>query len=130
MMSGRKSAQASESWAISSRARSRSVPRPCMTWTKPASSGSPTRSTVTSLLSRKLASPENSLEVSAHQRSCSGRSLLRRAASSDSNRARAMNRPSSVTPAVDPSHPIAPGASSAAHRSIAARTFAASSTCP
>jgi hypothetical protein len=83
MMSGRKSAHASESWAISSRARSGSVPRPRMIWTKPAS-----------------------------------------------NRARAMNRPSSVTPAVDPSHPIAPGASSAAHRSIAARTAAASSTCP
>jgi hypothetical protein len=101
-----------------------------MTWTKPASSGSPTRSTVTSLESLKVASPSNSRAVSAHQRSCSGRPLLRRAASSDSKRARAMKRPSSVTPAVDPSQPMAPGATSAAHRSSAARTCPASATCP
>ena len=101
-----------------------------MTWTKPASSGSPAASTVTSLLSRKLGSPVNSREVSLHHRSCSGRSLLRRAASSDSKRASAMKRPSSVTPAVEPSQPLAPGASSWTQRSIAARTFAASSTCP
>src|SRR4029453_6989255 len=67
---------------MSSRARSGSLPRPCMTWTKPAASGSPVTSTVTSLLSLKLASPVNNLEVSAHQRSSSGRSLLARGASS------------------------------------------------
>src|SRR5215211_8222202 len=38
-MSGRKSAHAAESWDMSSRARSESVPWPCMTWTKPAVSG-------------------------------------------------------------------------------------------
>ena len=80
-----------------------------MTWTKPAASGSPVTSTVTSLLSLKLASPVNNSEVSAHQRSCSGRSLFRRAACSDAKRARAMKRPSSVTPAVEPSQPLAPG---------------------
>ena len=87
-------------------------------------------STMTSLLSLKVASPVNSLAVSAHHRSCSGRSLLRRAASSDSKRASAMNRPSSVTPAVEPSQPLAPGASSRAHRSSAARACSGSDTCP
>jgi hypothetical protein len=38
-----------------------------MTWTNPAASGSPVTSTVTSLLSLKLASPMSSLEVSAHR---------------------------------------------------------------
>jgi hypothetical protein len=43
---------------------------------------------------------------------------------------RAMNRPSSVTPAVEPSQPVAPGASSWTHRSSAARACPASDTCP
>src|SRR4029450_70612 len=99
MVSGRKAAQAPESWLMSSRARSGSVPRPCMTWTNPAVSGSPTVSGMTSVLSLKVGSAVNSLAVSDHQRSCSGRLLLARAASSDSKRARAMKRPSSGTPA-------------------------------
>ena len=52
------------------------------------------------------------------------------AASSDSNRARAMNVPSSVTPVVLPSHPVAPGARSACHLSRTARTLPASDTLP
>lgn len=91
-----------------------------MTWTKPAWSGSPLMSRSTSVLLRKVTSPANSLDVCAHQSSCSGRSLLRCAASSESNRTTAMSRPSSVTPPVDPSHPRAPGEISCAHRSTAA----------
>src|SRR5439155_245405 len=78
------------------------------TWTNTARSGSPARSPVTSLPSRQLASPSGSWAVWVHHRSCAGRSLLRRAASSDSNRTNAMNRPSSVTPPVNPSQPVAP----------------------
>src|SRR5215212_11943324 len=129
-MSGRNELQSVESSDIIRRARSGSLVRPCMTWTKVAVAGSPLVSTSTSLLSEKLGSPSNSREVSDHQRSCSGRSLLRRAASSDSNRAAAMKRPSSVTPAVVPSQPSAPGASSSAQRSRAALTRAGSATRP
>src|SRR6266542_6266765 len=57
MMSGRNAAHSDKSCPMSSRARSGSLPRPWMTWTKPALSGSPLTSTVTSLLSRKVASP-------------------------------------------------------------------------
>src|SRR5215217_506910 len=129
-MSGRNELQSVESSDIIRRARSGSLVRPCMTWTKVAVAGSPLVSTSTSALSEKLGSPSNSREVSDHQRSCSGRSLLRRAASSDSNRAAAMKRPSSVTPAVVPSQPSAPGASSSAQRSRAALTRAGSATRP
>jgi hypothetical protein len=57
----------------------------------------------------EVAAPANSLEVWVHQASCSGRSLLRLAASSDSTRASTMNRPSSVTPTVEPSQPRCTG---------------------
>jgi hypothetical protein len=63
---------------------------------------------VTSLLSLKMASPLNSLAVSAHHCSCSGRLLLRRVAS-DLRSTSSMKRPSSVTPAVVPTQPIDPG---------------------
>jgi hypothetical protein len=99
-----------------------------MTCTKPARSGSPTVSTSTVLLSRNVGSPVKSFDVCVHHWSCSVRSLLRRAASSESNRATAMNRPSSVTPAVEPNQPVAPGASSSAHLSSACRASAASAT--
>ena len=75
---------------------------------------------MTSVLSWNVAGSSNSWDVSRHHRSCSGRWLLRRAASSDSNRTTAMNRPSSVTPSVDPSQPIAPSDRSRSHRSSAA----------
>ena len=68
--------------------------------------------------------------MSAHHRPCSGRSLLRRAASSDSNRATMITRPSAVTPPVEPSQPTAPGASSSIHLSIAARSPASSDVLP
>jgi len=69
--------------------------------------------------------PGNSLAISVHHLSCSGRALLRRAASSDSKRASAMKRPrrSAGGRAGPPSsHPVAPGMSSWTHRSNAARS--------
>src|SRR6478672_12977771 len=83
-----------------------------MTWTKPAESRSPTASMVTSVLSWKIASPSNCFDVSDQNRSCSGRSLLARAASGESNLTMMNNCPSPVTPPVVPSQPFAPGASS------------------
>lgn len=110
--------------------RAVSVVVPCITWTNSARSGSPASSALTSSLSRKVGSPSKSRRVSSHHRACSGRSALRRAASADSNRATAMKRPSSVTPSVLPSQPVAPGASSFAHCSAAARTASASDVLP
>ena len=92
-----------------------------MTWTKPARSGSPAISTVTSSLSWKVTSPSKSRWVASHQAVCSGRCAFRPAASTDSKRATASAWPSSVIPMVLPSQPTAPGCSSAIHRSIAAR---------
>ncbi len=68
--------------------------------------------------------------IFSHHAPCSGRSLFCCAASSDSNRTSAMRVPSSVTPPVLPSHPIAPGATSETHLSRCARTCAASETFP
>ena len=70
-----------------------SLVRPWMTCTKPAWSGSPTVSTSTSVLFRNVGSPVNSFAVCAHHSPCSARSLLRRAASSDSNRTTPMDWP-------------------------------------
>jgi hypothetical protein len=83
-----------------------------------------------SVLSWNVAPPSNSFSVSAHHWLCSGRSLLRRAASSDSKRTTVMNRPSSVAPPVEPSQPSAPGARSFIHRSSAAPIASASNTLP
>ena len=129
-MSGRNDAQSVSSSFISVRARAGSLERPCITCTKPASAGSPTVSTSTHVLSWKTGSSVNSAAKPSHHAPCSGRSLLRRAASSDSNRARAISRPSSVTPVVLPSQPSAPGPRSATHLSICARTSAALETWP
>ena len=129
-ISGRKAAQASESCAISSRARTGSLLRPWMIWTNPAWSGLPARSTTTWLLSRNVGSPANSFAVSAHHWSCSGRSLFRRASSSDSKRTTAMRAPL-VGHAGRGAEPAgAPGATSWDHPSIAARNAAASLTRP
>ena len=54
-ISGRNAAHAPESWTISSRARSGSVPQPCITWTKPAASGSPPGHTEEATLARQRA---------------------------------------------------------------------------
>ena len=129
-MSGRNFSKSMESSFITSRARAGSVVRPCMTWTKPAASGSPGRSTSTSVPSWNSGSPSKSFSVSCHHAVCSARSLFCWAASGDSKRASAMNVPSSVTPVVLPSHPEAPGASSSLHLSICARSAAASVTRP
>src|SRR4051794_1026549 len=115
---------------MTSFARAASVTWPCMPWTKPAWSGSPGSSTVTSSLSWKLTSPSNSRLVSSHHRPCSGRRPLRSAASADSKRPTAMKVPSSVIPPVLPSQPIEPGRRSWSHRSIAARTPSASDVLP
>src|SRR6266516_90627 len=101
-----------------------------MIWTNPASSDPPASQVVTSEESVNVTSPAKHLAVSAHHAPCSGRSLLRRAASSDSNRTTVMNVPSSVKPAVEPSQPIAPGRQSRIHRSIAARKPSSSATLP
>src|SRR3954452_18609311 len=101
-----------------------------MTWTKPAWSGSPARSTSTEVLSWKTVSPVKSATVCSHQAVCSGRSLFRWAASRDSNRAMARACPSAVTPAVVPSQPAAPGASSDSHCWSRARSWSASETRP
>src|SRR5437773_10105463 len=116
-MSGRNPRQSVGSLAISSRARSGSLERPCMTCTKPACEGSPGASTSTEVLLWNTGSPVNSAAVCSHHPVCSGRSLFCRAASSDSKRARAISVPSSVTPDVLPSHPTAPGATSSTHLS-------------
>lgn len=73
--------------SISSRTRSGSLLRPWMTCTKPALSGSPLTSWVTSSLSRKVACPADSAGISAHHWTCSGRSRVCREASLDSKRA-------------------------------------------
>ena len=80
----------------------RSTPLTFITCTKPASSEPPPRNSVTSDDSVKSTSPSKNFAVSAHHELCSGRSPLARAASSDSNRTMAMDRPSSVTPDVTP----------------------------
>src|SRR6266516_3828831 len=129
-MSGRNSRQSVGSLAISSRARSGSLERPCMTCTKPACEGSPGVSTSTEVLLWNTGSPVNSAAVRSHHAVCSGRSPFCRAASADSKRARAISVPSPVTPDVLPSHPTAPGATSSTHLSSCARTCAASDTWP
>jgi hypothetical protein len=97
--------------AFISRIRSTLPVRPWTTWTKPASSEPPPNPSATSVESWKVTSPVYSSAISAHHRPCSWRSLLRRAASSDSKRTSVMQVPSGVTPAVEPSHPVAVGAS-------------------
>src|SRR5438309_5033218 len=80
----------------------------------------------TSRQSRKVTSPSKYLEVSFHHAPCSGRSLFRLAASSDSKRATTIASPALVTPAGAPSQPLAPGPMSSIHRSSWRRSPAAS----
>src|SRR5664279_404194 len=101
-----------------------------MTCTNPAVSGSPLVSTSKLLLSLKMASPSSSLENSDHQLSCSGRALLNLADPSESNLTRTNKSPPSVTPPVEPSHPLAVGPRSCIQRWTAARTAFGSATLP
>src|SRR5664279_958550 len=93
-----------------------------MTCTNWAESGSPLVSTSKLLLSLKVASPSSSLENSDHHLSCSGRALLNLADPSESNLTKTNKSPSSVTPPVEPSHPLAEGPRSCIQRWTAART--------
>ncbi len=91
-----------------------------ITCTKPASSEPPRANSVTSSEFENVAGPSKHAAISAHHCPCSGRLLLAIAASSDSNRANRIARPSLVTPAVLPRKPAAPGRRSRSHLSIAA----------
>jgi hypothetical protein len=85
MRSGRKSPRTDSYRSLSVRIRSASRTRPRITWTKPASSEPPRPNSTTSRQSWKVTSPLNSFAVPTHHWCCSGRSLVRRAASSDSS---------------------------------------------
>ncbi len=61
-----------------------------MICTKPASFDPPPRNVSTSSESVNVTSPAKHFSVSAHQRPCSGRSLLAFAAAADSKRANAI----------------------------------------
>src|SRR4029079_13188785 len=115
---------------MSARAGSGSLVRPGIPCAKPAVSGSPCWSTSTYVLSWKTGSSVNSAASSSHQAPCSGRSLFALASSSEEKRASATRVPSSVTPDVEPSQPVAPGPSSDGHLSRTARTLPASETLP